>query len=554
MGDASPARRSLRRDAVAGVPGAIASVPDGMASAALVGINPVYGLYASIAGPIAGGLTASTRRMVITTTTAAALAAASAVQGFDGDRRAEAVFLLTVIAGLMMVAAALLRLGRYVRFVSVSVLTGFLTGVAVNIICGQLADLLGTSASGAFPLAKAWDVITDPGSISWASAAVGLGALAILFGLARTRLANYSAIVALLIPTLLALGSDEVAQVDDAGPIPTGIPLPHLPDLGLLGSPAIWAGAAAVAVIVLVQGAGVAEVAPNPDGTASDANRDFLAQGFGNLASGLIRGQPVGGSVGQTALNIAAGARSRWAAILSGLWMLVIVALFSGQVGSIAVPTLAAILVFAAVSSLRTGRIDTVLRTDIVSRVAFLTTLGATLVLPVAQAVGIGVTLSLLLQLNREATDLRIARLEPTPDGRLVESEAPGVAPGGEVTVLDVYGSLQFAGARTLQARLPDPAGSRRPAVVLRLRGRATLGATALVVIADYAERLGAAGGRLFLSGVGPELVEHLHRTHRVDVAESVTVLPESPAVGGSTLAAYRAAEEWLRTTAAVER
>lgn len=302
---------------------------------------------------------------------------------------------------------------------------------------------------------------------------------------------------------------------------------------------------------MLVQGAGVAEVAPNPDGSTADTNRDFMAQGIGNIASGLLRGQPVGGSVGQTALNIAAGARGRPAAILSGVWMLVIVALFSGQVGYIAMPTLAAILIFAAVSSIRMARIDTVLRTDLVSRLGFGSTFVATLFLPVAQAVGIGVVLSLMLQLNREATDLRVVRLEPTSDGRLVESPAPAVPPGNEATLLDVYGSLQFAGARTLQAFLPDPQGSRHAAVILRLRGRETLGATALVVVADYGDRLRAAGGRLFLSGVGPELVEHLRRTRRVDVEEAVTVMPESPDIGASTLAAYRAAQEWFRDTAA---
>src|SRR5688572_16968473 len=117
-----PERRYLGRDALAGVPGAIGSVPDGMASAVLVGVNPVYGLYASFAGPIAGGLTASTRLMVITTTTASALAAGSALEGFDAEERPEALFVLTVIAGAVMVAAGLLRLGRYTRFVSFSVM------------------------------------------------------------------------------------------------------------------------------------------------------------------------------------------------------------------------------------------------------------------------------------------------------------------------------------------------------------------------------------------------------------------------------------------------
>ena len=182
----TPDRKDLGKDLVAGLPGAISSVPDGMASAVLVGVNPVYGLYASFAGPTAGGLASSTRLMVITTTTAAAIAAGSAVSGFDAEQRPEALFLLTALAGLVMVGAGLLRLGRYTRFVSHSVMTGFLTGVAVNIICGQLGDLTGVSAEGANSLAKALDVITHPGSIDLASLLAGLGALGILIGLART--------------------------------------------------------------------------------------------------------------------------------------------------------------------------------------------------------------------------------------------------------------------------------------------------------------------------------------------------------------------------------
>ena len=84
-----------------------------------------------------------------------------------------------------------------------------------------------------------------------------------------------------------------------------------------------------------------------------DPNQDFIAQGAGNIASGFFKGMPVGGSVGQTALNISAGAQGRWASIFSGIWMLAILALFSGIVGVVAMPTLAAILIVAAVGSLR---------------------------------------------------------------------------------------------------------------------------------------------------------------------------------------------------------
>lgn len=540
-----PDRATLRQDALAGVPGAIGSVPDGMASAVLIGVNPVYGLYASAVGPIGGGLAASTKLMLITTTTAAALAAGSALEGVDAADRAEALFLLTVLAGIAMIVAGLLRLGRYTRFVSLSVMIGFLTGVAVNIVFGQLADLTGAAVEGDVAIAKAFDLLTHPGRIDLSSLGIGLGALAVMVALARTRLSTFSSVIALVVTSLAALLLDDVAVVEDVGEIPTGLPLPHLPDLGLLSFD-IVTGALAIAVIVLVQGAGVSESAPNPDGSLADPNRDFIAQGVGNVASGLFRGQPVGGSVGQTALNRAAGARSRWASILSGVWMLAILVAFGGVVGRVPMPTLAAILIYAAAASIRRSEIVSLLRTGRVSQIALVTTFGATLLLPVTAAVGIGVVLSLLLQLNREALDLSIVELLRREDGELIERPAPARLEGGKVTVLDVYGSLFYAGAKTLQVRLPDPAGSERPVVVLRLRGRTTLGATAISVLAAYGERLAASGGRLYLSGVDPDVLEDMTRARRVTTHGPVRVYEATEVVGRSTRLAIEDAEAWL--------
>lgn len=542
-----PERKDFGKDVVAGLPGAISSVPDGMASAVLIGVNPVYGLYASFAGPTAGGLTSSTRLMVITTTTAAAIAAGSAVSGFEADQRPEALFLLTFLAGLVMVGAGLLKLGRYTRFVSHSVMTGFLTGVAVNIICGQLGDLTGVSAEGANSLAKALDVITHPGSIDPASLLTGLGALGILFGLARTRLNTVSALVALIVPTLAVIlaGATAVIRVNDNGEIPRSLPTPALPDLSLI-SVNLVLNACAIAVIILVQGAGVSESAPNADGRPSNMNQDFAAQGIGNLASGLFLGQPVGGSVGQTALNVSVGARTRWAAIWSGLWMVVILVLFAGLVGKVALPTLAAVLIFAAVGSLRMGALATIWRTGRLSQIALATTFVATLFLPVAVAVGVGVALSLLLQLNQEAMDLTVVELVPRDDGRFEEQPAPRTLPSDRVTVLDVYGSLFFAGARTLQARLPEVGQAQRPAVVLRLRGRTSLGATFFRILASYAEQIGAAGGRLYVSGLDSDMAALLARTVPVTAQPPDRVFGATPVLGEATWAALHEAQAWV--------
>jgi SulP family sulfate permease len=547
MADVKPDRGALKDDVVAGLPGAISSVPDGMAASVLAGVNPVYGLYASGIGPIAGGLTAHTRLMVITTTSAAALAAGSTLAGVDPADKPQALFLLTLLAGVAMIAAGAARLGRYTRFVSHSVMIGFLSGIAVNIILGQVPDLLGVSAEGSTNVQKAIDAVSQLGDADLATFMIGAAALAIVVALDQTRFSLVGAVVALVVPTVVMLvaGLDSVARVEDVGDIPRGLPLPALPELRLLSLDLIL-GAVAIAAIVLVQGAGVAQSAPNPGGVLPNADHDFVAQGVGNVAVGLFQGQPVGGSVGQTALNVTAGARTRWAAIASGVWMFVILILFSQAVGEVAMPTLAAVLVYAAYGSLRFGQMTTILRTNRVSQIAMIVTFVATLGLPVATAVLVGVALSLLLQLNREALDLSVVERVHRPDGTVDEAPVGGQLRSDAVTELDVYGSLLFAGAQTLRAKLPDPTGVERPVVVLRLRGRSSLGATFVSVIDQYADRLHDAGGRLYLGGVDPDLMRMLERTNQINGTSHVRAFPATATVGESTTAAAAAASTWL--------
>ena len=138
--------------------------------------------------------------MVITTTSAASLAAGSALKSVPAGQRPGRYCCWCSWPASSLVAAGLVGAGRYTRFVSYSVMIGFLTGISVNIVCGQIADLTGATAQGAFPLAKAIDVLIHPGRIDLASLLTGLGALAILLVLARTRLAVVSALIALADP------------------------------------------------------------------------------------------------------------------------------------------------------------------------------------------------------------------------------------------------------------------------------------------------------------------------------------------------------------------
>lgn len=537
----------LRQAIAPGLINAVVSVPDGLASAALAGVNPIFGLYTSIAAAIGGSLLVSAQLMQVATTSASALAAGQTVAAFAEGERARVMFLLTVLVGLWLTLFGMLRLGRLARFVSHAVMTGFLAGVAVVLVLDQLAPLVGYAAQGRNEIVQAIDLLTHASQFNVPTIVTGVLALGLALGLGRTRLGNIASIVALVLPALLVavLGWDSVQRVADVSPIPRGVPLPALPDLSLLSLELVGA-AFAIAIVIAVQGVGVSQSVENPDARPVDPSRDMLAQGAANVLSGMVRGIPAGGSVGQTALNVSAGARSRWAGVMSGVWLIVFVALVPNLVGYVPMAVLAALMIVAGLSAIDVKEARSIWRTSGAARWSILVTFVATLVLSVPVAVGVGVALSIMLYVASSASDVTVGALVPLADGRFADSEPPARLPSHAVTVLYVEGSLFFAGARTLEESLPDPAGAERPAVVLRLRGRTRIGSTLIDVLDDYADDLAKVGGRLYLSGVHPALIEQLERAGKLEANRDVHLVEEEPVRGTSTVRAIADARAWL--------
>ncbi|HUE98028.1 MAG TPA: hypothetical protein VMN99_02170 [Anaerolineales bacterium] len=166
----------------------------------------------------------------------------------------------------------------------------------------------------------------------------------------------------------------------------------------------------------------------------------------------------------------------------------------------IAMPALGALLILAGFRSLRPSDISSVWSTRWPSRIAAVVTFVSTSILPIQVAVGLGVMLSALLYINQSSRDVSLVQLVKRPDGLIEEHKAQKQLTSHVVTVLDIYGHLFYAGARTLEQQLPSPDGTQSPVVVLRMRGSNILGATLLDVLSAYADKLKAVDGRLYLS------------------------------------------------------
>lgn len=537
--------RSYVRDVLAAVNTAMANVPDGMANAVIVGVNPIHGLYATIIGPIVGGTVASSQLMVITTTAAASLTAGQSLIEVPAEDRASALFLMVILVGVFQVVFGLLDFGRFMRFVSYSVSVGLLTGIAVLLIVSQLSTVSGYETEGPNRISEVFDFIVHVGDIHLLSLAVAALTFALAYFLPRTPIGQVGRIVAIVTPSFLmaAIGWDDVLLLEDIGAIQGGVPRPSLPEVGYLLS--IITGALSLAIIILVQGAGVSQSVPNPDGTRTDMSRDFVAQGAANVTSGFFRGLPVGGSMSATAVSVVGGANSRWAAILAGLGMAVIVAGFADTVSQIAMPALGALLILAGVNSIKPADFAAVSNAGWPSVLAAVVTFLAMLFLPIQVAVAMGVVLSAFLYLTKSASDISVVELVERSDGRLEEHSSPSQLPSDKVTVLDVYGNLFYAGARTLERMLPDP-DADHAAVVLRLRGRTSYGATLVDVLSNYAERLGKRGGRLYLSGISGEAFKQVSKNGKLRLDGPVRAFPATDIRGESTSQAFEDAQAWL--------
>jgi SulP family sulfate permease len=546
-----PRGRSLRRDGLAGLSLAVANVPDGMANGVLVGVNPLYGLYATMMGPLVGGLLSSTQLMVITTTAAASLTAGQSLVQTAASHRSEALFALVLLVGVFQLLFGALGLGRMTRFVSYSVTTGFLAGISTLLILSQVPTLAGYSASGSNKVMQALDVLAHFKEINVAALATGLFALVLAVVLPRTRMKTFGRLVAVILPSLvIALVGAKVQIVSDVGEIAGTIPTPQLPALTLVDMLNVVTGALSVAIVTLVQGVGVSQSVPNRDGTRTRISRDFIAHGAANVACGLFRGLPVGGSLSGTAISVISGAATRWASIFAGLWMAAIVIGVPQLVAFIAMPALGALLMVAGASSLKPSEVAVLRNAGWPSLIAGATTYLATLFLQIQVAVGLGVVLSALLFLSRMASEVTIVQLSKRDDGRIEERTPPRGLPDRAVTVLDVYGDLFYAGARTFERLLPSARDADHPVVVLRLRGRRTLGATLIDVLGHYADALAKVNGRLYLTGVSEAAYQQIVRADELHGARAVRAHHATPIVWESTGAAVADAETWLASGA----
>lgn len=422
-----------RGDLLAGVGVAFVLAPQALAYAQLAGLPPEHGLYAAVAAPLAASLLGSSPYLqtgpVALTSLLTLGAVESQAQVGTADFAAHAA-LLALVVGVVRVVLGLLRAGMVGYLLSEPAVAGFTSGAAVLIVSSQLPTLLGVDVSASNPLWAALAALVDPGRWNLAAAALGLAVVAAV----RLGRRVHPLFPGVLLATAAALVLNRLAGPFGATVSALSITVPDLPPSLPWGSlPELVLPGTIIAVVGFAEPASIARRYATLDRQRWEPDRELVAQGAANLASGLVGGLPTGGSFSRTALNRLAGATSRWSGAVTGLTVLLLLPL-APVLSHLPRAALAGLIVAPTLSLIDAGAVARYWRWSPVQAGVAVGTFVATLALAphLERAVLVGVALALAVHLWRELhlpvrVELDGSTVRLYPHGVLYFASAPGL-------------------------------------------------------------------------------------------------------------------------------
>jgi SulP family sulfate permease len=242
-----------------------------------------------------------------------------------------------------------------------------------------------------------------------------------------------------------------------------------------------------------------------------------------------------------------AGAKSRQALLIAGVVIAIMTVAFGGVIGYIAMPALAGLLMIVGYRTVKPQQIVAVWKTGKTQAVVLGVTFSLTMLIPLQNAVLVGVGISVILYTIRQSGQITIKRRIQTEEGDLIEQDPPDVLPANEVVVLQPYGSLFFAAAPVFEDKLPEvSAASRNSVVILRLRGRTDMGSTFMDVVRRYATALSGAGSRLVIVTGDRQVLHQLEVTGVIAVVGGDSVYTSDERVGATVRRAGEDALTWI--------
>lgn len=388
---------NIRGDVLAGIVVALALIPEAIAFSIIAGVAPKVGLYASFSMAVVIAFAGGRPGMISAATGAMALVMVTLVK----DHGLQYLLVATLLTGVLQVLAGVLKLGALMRFVSRSVVTGFVNALAILIFMAQLPELT---------------------NVGWQVYAMTAAGLAIIYGFPYLSKAIPSPLVTIVVLTAMsmALGLD-IRTVGDMGELPSSLPVFLLPDVPFTLE-TLWIVlpySATLAVVGLLESMMTASIVDELTDTPSNKNRECVGQGVANLATGFIGGMAGCAMIGQSVINVKSGGRGRLSTLVAGVLLLILVVFLGPWVRQIPMAALVAVMIMVSIGTFSWDSVRKLREHPPSSSIVMLATVVVTITThDLAQGVLVGVLLSGLFFAHKVGRVLRVNR-SMTDDGNL---------------------------------------------------------------------------------------------------------------------------------------
>lgn len=445
----------FRADVLAGLTVAIVALPLSMAIAIASGVSPERGLYTAIVGGFLVSLLGGSRFQIGGPAGAFIVLVAATVtrHGIDG------LLIATFLSGLILLAMGLLRFGTYIKFIPYPVTVGFTAGIAVIIFASQLRDLLGLTLAGPEPgplLDKLPALIAAYDSLNPAALAVALLSIVLIVGLKKLRPGWPGMLFAVVLSSFGVWAFDVPVETIGShfGGLPSGFPVPGLPDISTLKVKAVFPDAIAFALLGAIESLLSAVVADGMTGRRHRSNCELVAQGVANMGSSLFGGICVTGTIARTATNVRSGAHGPVAGMLHSLFLLIFLLVAAPLAGFIPLASLAAVLAVVAWNMVERQALYTLVRTSGGDALVLLATFGLTLLRDLTTGIVVGFALGSVLFIHRMAQKAGISteaplvlsdRADDSDENRQPYDSEAASDPG--IVVYRISGALFFGAA-----------------------------------------------------------------------------------------------------------
>ena len=521
-------RETLRADSLSGLTGAVVVLPQGVAFATIAGLPPEHGLYAAMVPAVIAALFGSSWHLVSGPTTAISIVIYSTMSGVAEPGTAEyvrLVMMMTFLVGIFQLGMGLARMGVLVNFISHTVVLGFTAGAGLLIISTQIPHFFGIPMPRGISFAETINqAVRGIVNINWYVTSVG--AITLLVGILIKRRSPRLPfmIIAMVAGSLYAFLLGLIPQFEARSQIRmvealSGIvPTFTIPEFSLEGLRKTASIAVAITMLGLTEAVSIARAIAVRSEQRIDGNQEFIGQGLSNVVGSFFSAYASSGSFNRSGLNYEAGARTPMAAVLSSVFLLLIVLLVAPLVQFLPVPAMAGILFMVAWGLIDIRQIRGILRTSRSESAILAVTLLATLFVELEFAIYTGILLSLMLYLKRTSHPV-VLDVKPDPtEGSYHYSADTGLPDCPQVKCLRVNGSIFFGAVDHLQSVIQEY-GEKTPQkhVVIVASGINFVDLAGAEFLAHEAKRRRRTGGGLYFYRIKDEVVRLLKRGGYLD-------------------------------------